>query len=132
MTPPISYAELMQRTGIDFHLPLENAHTSANSPKIKLPEKEESPSIPKVGGWYPVFFDGFSTDKVNDILAKIKAGSIASIEIQYDQNATLAKQLASQIESQAAFPVKLTQSSPTDSTSVQYERKRVVAIIHTQ
>jgi endonuclease G len=46
MTPPISYAELMQRTGIDFHLPLENAHTSANSPKIKLPEKEEKGFFP--------------------------------------------------------------------------------------
>ena len=124
MTPPISYAKLVQKTGIDFHLPLV-----ASTPNTQSPDNTPASHKQKIGGWYPVFFDQYSADKVGGIIAKITTGTVARVEIEYDQNVGLAKQLAQQIESQTTVAVSLTQSSPPESPTVTYERQRVVAII---
>ena len=127
MTPPISYLELVQKTGIDFHLPED---LTESAPKIagKAPLNPK----PKIGGWYPVFFDQYSAAKVDEIITKMKAGKVSSVQIQYDRNTDLAKQIAGQIQSQTDMPVGLTQSSPPESSTVSYERNRVVAIIHSK
>lgn len=125
MTPPITYSDLVQKTGIDFHLPIE---LSDIAPKAS--SKRPTSQKQKIGEWYPVFFDQYATDKVDDIIAKIKTGKLASVQIQYDRNTTLAKQIANQIESQTPMSVSLIQSSPPESSSVSYERNRVIAIIY--
>lgn len=130
MTPPITYQELVQKTGIDFHLPVDNA-------SHVMPPKNLEPTPIKaqgamVGGWYPVFFDDYATNKVDDIIARAKEGKVASIEIQYDRNSDLAKKLSKQIEMQTGMQVNLLQSSPPDSATVSYERNRVIAIIRTK
>ncbi len=127
MTPPISYLELVQKTGIDFHLPED---LTESAPKIvgKAPLNPK----PKIGGWYPVFFDQYSAAKVDEIITKMKAGKVSSVQIQYDRNTDLAKQIAGQIQSQTDMSVGLTQSSPPESSTVSYERNRVVAIIHSK
>ena len=130
MTPPITYQELVQKTGIDFHLPIDGA-TNAIAPK----GQELSPAKAQkamVGGWYPVFFDDYALNKVDEIIARAKEGKVASIEIQYDRNSDLAKKLAKQIEVQTGIQVSLLQSSPPDSATVSYERNRVIAIIRTK
>ncbi|WP_231969672.1 hypothetical protein [Polynucleobacter necessarius] len=85
-----------------------------------------------VGGWYPVFFDDYSPSKLNEIVARIKEGKVASIQIQYDRNSELAKKLAAQIETQTSMSASLLQSSPPDSTTVSYERNQVTAIIRSK
>lgn len=130
MTPPITYQELVQKTGIDFHLPVDSA-TNAIAPKGQEPSPAKTQKA-MVGGWYPVFFDDYALNKVDDIITRAKEGKIASIEIQYDRNSDLAKKLAKQIETQSGIQVSLLQSSPPDSAIVSYERNRVIAIIRTK
>ncbi len=128
MSAPISYAELVQKTGIDFHLPLE-----ANDSAVSKPTARNS-SAPKqlVGGWYPIFFDQYSPEKVAAIISNIKAGKVASVQLQYDRNSELAQRLAHEIQAQSLMQVGLSQSSPPDSPNVSYERNRVIAIVRTK
>jgi endonuclease G len=128
MSAPISYVELIQKTGIDFHLPIDGDASKPSAPV----EKGVKDSKPLVGGWYPVFFDQYSPEKVAAITSSIKAGRVASIELQYDRNLKLAQNLAQEIQAQSSLQVTLSQSSPPDSPSVSYERNRVVAIVHTK
>ena len=127
MSPPISYLELVEKTGIDFHLPIETKTSS-----IHPSDKPITNSSPLIGGWYPVFFDEYSPGKANEIVATIKEGKVASIQIQYDQNQGLATRLAQYIESQTDIRISLTQNSPPESATVAYERNRVTAIVHTK
>ena len=124
MTPPISYQELVQKTGIDFHLPVDQ---TAAAPKPTA--AQATPQKGAVGGWYPIFFDQYSPTKINGLVAQIKAGKVASIEIQYDRNLELAQKVASQIQSQYSTTATLIQSSPPESPEIQYERDRVTAIV---
>ena len=124
MAPPISYQELLQKTGIDFHLPLDQ---TTNTPKPIA--GQASPQKGAVGGWYPIFFDQYSSIKIDDLISQIKAGKVASVEIQYDRNLGLAQKVASQIQSQSSIAATLIHSSPPESPGIQYERDRVTAIV---
>jgi len=128
MSAPISYAELIQKTGIDFHLPIEAGESKSNKPA----EKSSPVSRPIVGGWYPVFFDQYSAEKLTALISNIKAGKVASVQIQYDRNVELAQKLAQEIQMQSALQVTLSQSSPPDSPNVSYERNRVTAIVRSK
>lgn len=113
MNPPISYEELVQKTGIDFHLPLKS-------------------QAKPIGAWYPIFFDGESPQKMSELTTQIKEGKVASVQIQYDRNRELAQKLATQIQSQTQMQAVLIQSSPPESPGVQYERTRVTAIVRSK
>ena len=63
---------------------------------------------------------------------KIKEGKVASVQIQFDRNRELAQKLAAQIQSQTQMQPELSQSSPPESSSVQYERARVTAIVRSK
>jgi endonuclease G, mitochondrial len=132
MTPPISYAELMHKTGIDFHLPIQIESTQNNSIPAKANTSKTGQNAGLIGGWYPVFFDTYSAEKVSAILNSIKAGKVASLQVQYDQNAELAKQIAGQLQSQTQAVIELSQSSPPNTPGVTYERQRVTVIIQTK
>jgi endonuclease G, mitochondrial len=136
MTPPITYQELVAKTGIDFHLPiteesskrsLGDLGSNATGEPLKI---RAQPAL--MGGWYPVFFDDYSASKLNSVIANIKSGKVASIQIQYDRNEALAKQIASQLEAQTHLQLSLIQSSPPDSTTVTYERNRVTLIVRSK
>ena len=130
MTPPINYQDLMEKTGIDFHLPITK-DASKESNTTSEPKKNKAQQA-VIGGWYPVFFDEYSASKLNSLIENIKAGKVESIQIQYDRNGTLAKQLASQIESQTNLKVSLIYSSPPESPTVTYERHRVTLIVRSK
>ena len=130
MSPPISYTELVEKTGIDFQLPIK-ADAQASKQSLSTPPPAK-PQKALLGGWYPIFFDEYSPDKVNALIARIQEGKVGSIQIQYDRNSELAKRIAAQIESQTSMAVSLIQSSPPDSASVTYERNRVTAIIRSK
>lgn len=128
MSAPISYSELILKTGIDFHLPVDNPESKLTKPV----EKGVADIRPIVGSWYPVFFDQHSPEKIATIIANVKAGKVASIQIQYDRNADLAQKLAQEIRAQSQMQLTLTQSSPPDSSLVHYERQRVIALVQTK
>jgi endonuclease G len=128
MNPPISYAELVLKTGIDFHLPL-NTHENIPSKQVA---RAPSESRELAGGWYPVFFDQYSTEKVAAMISSINAGRISSVQIQYDRNAELAQKLFQEIQAQGLIQVTLSQSSPPDSSAVHYERNRVTVIVRSK
>lgn len=130
MSPPISYQELVQKTGIDFHLPINN-NADGSNPKDPEPSLAKAPKE-MMGGWYPIFFDDYDANKVRAMIAQAKEGRVASIQIQFDRNSELAKKLANQIETQAGISATLIQSSPPESTTVSYERNRVTAIIRSK
>ena len=127
MSPPISYQELVQKTGIDFQLPLNTGGTQAQAATA-----EPKPNKALIGGWYPVFFDEYSSIKVDQLINSIKEGRVASIEIQYDRNSDLAKKIAVQIGARTSITPGLLQSSPPDSVTVTYERNRVTAIVRSK
>jgi endonuclease G len=115
MSPPISYQELVNKTGIDFQLPLSRVTNKA-----------------VMGGWYPVFFDDYVSAKVEQLINGIKEARVAGVQIQYDRNSELAKKIASQIQAQTSIIPSLMQSSPPDSAGVTYERNRVIAVVHSK
>ena len=125
--PLISYAELKNRTGIDFHLAVLDA-TAIPTMETKSQSTEKS----IVGGWYPIFFDQFSPEKLAALNSNIAAGRVASIEVKYDRNLKLAQQIQREIHSKSSIPVGLTQSIPSQSDDVSYERNRVIAIVHSK
>ena len=129
MTAPISYQELMQKTGIDFHLPLDEDKKVGNAP-AEVTETKNQKTL--MGGWYPVFFDDYSSNKLADVINNIKSGKVASIQIQYDRNEKLAQQIASEIASQTNLKVSPLQSSPPESSMVTYEHNRVTLIIRSK
>jgi len=130
MTPPITYQELLQKTGIDFHLPLTD-DASKTSNITSEPQKQKGQKD-FMGGWYPIFFDEYSAGKLNSVIENIKSGKVGSIQIQYDRNENLAKQIGSQIGSQTNLHASLIQSSPPESPTVTYERNRVTLIIRSK
>ena len=127
MSPPITYQDLMQKTGIDFHLPVNGESTISPQAPIK-----PKPNKTLVGGWYPVFFDDVAPAKMDQLIKNIQAGRVVSIQIQYDRNSDLAKKIAAQIQSQTSVIPSLLQSSPPDSPSVTYERNRVTLIVRSK
>ena len=127
MSPPITYQDLKEKTGIDFHLPEDVAPLHG---KKTNPARQTQQTL--VGGWYPVFFDEYSPSKVQEIVTSMKAGRVSSIQIQYDHNVALAKKLRLEIQSQTSLQVSLSQNSPPESKVVTYERNRVTAIIRTK
>ena len=128
MDAPISYQELIQKTGIDFRLPI----AASESKPIKPSEAAALEPKQLMGGWYPVFFDQYSPEKVAAIIANIKANKVGSIQIQYDRNIELAEKLAQEIHQQTQMQALLSHSSPPDSPTVTYERNRVVVIVRSQ
>lgn len=128
MSAPISYAELIQKTGIDFHLPIEVGESKSSKPV----EKSSSEASSMVGGWYPVFFDQYSAEKLAALVSNIKAGKVSSVQIQYDRNLELAQKLAQEIQFQSALQATLSQSSPPDSPNVIYERNRVIVMVRSK
>lgn len=126
MSAPISYAELVQKTGIDFHLPIEMSDSTASNSATRAAPRQS------MGAWYPVFFDQYSPEKMAAIISNIKAGKVASVQIQYDRNVELAQRLAMEIRTQSTLQATLSQSSPPDSPNVSYERNRVTAIVRSK
>jgi len=127
MNPPITYQDLMQKTGIDFHLPVKSESNVAQQAPI-----ESKPSKAIMGAWYPVFFDDYAPAKLEQLINSVKEGRVASIQIQYDHNNELAKKIAAQIQSQSSIIPSLVQSSPPDSPTVSYERNRVTVIVRSK
>jgi endonuclease G len=128
MNAPISYGDLIEKIGIDFHLPVSNSKTKTN----KVIESSALGSKNMIGGWYPVFFDQYSPEKLAAIISNIQSGQVASIELQYDLNVELAQKLAQDIQKQTDLQVTLSNSSPPDSPNVSYERHRVIALVHSK
>jgi hypothetical protein len=80
----------------------------------------------KIGGWYPVFFETYSTKKVNQIIESITKGNVSKIIISYDENNTLAIKIQNKIINQTKFPVELSHIHQKDDKLVRYNHTEVV------
>ena len=83
-----------------------------------------------VGGWYPVFFNSYDQKQVDQIVKQIKEGRVASIKINYDQNAKLAKKIQAKIEKKTKFKTELTQTVNKDTELTQYNHTQVVLTVY--
>ena len=127
MSPPITYEELEHKTGIHFRLPLKPQASSTPQET-----KNTKPQAKPVGAWYPIFFDDESPNKMSNLISQIQEGRVASVQIQYDRNRDLAQKLKTQIQTKTQMQAEIIQSSPPDSSGVQYEHHRVTAIVYLQ
>lgn len=84
-----------------------------------------------VGGWYPIFFDTYSSEKVNQIVASIKAKKVKRILISYDENDCLASKIKKNISSKTNFPIEMDQVHQEDNTA-QFNHMRVVVTVWSQ
>jgi endonuclease G, mitochondrial len=66
---------------------------------------------------------------VNSIIANIKTGRVASIEIHYDANQAQAMQLVNVIETETGLTVRLIQESPLNSPSITFKYHQVSVIV---
>lgn len=81
-----------------------------------------------VGGWYPIFFNEYSSEKVNSIIESIKAKRVKRIMISFDQNKNLALKIESAIQSKVNFAIELNENHQQDDTA-QYDHNKVVVTI---
>jgi endonuclease G len=128
VAPLISYAELVDKTGIDFQLPAQVIKNSA----VNTPISQAPASKPVLGGWYPLFFDQYSAEAIEGLIVNIKAGKVAQVQIQYDRNLELAQRLAKDIEAHSSMRASLIQASQPDTSSASYEHNRVVILVRTR
>lgn len=77
----------------------------------------------------PVFFDTYSSKKVNQIINSINKGNVSKISISYDKNKSLALKIESQITQKTKFPMELKQNHYKDDKLVQYNHKQVVLTV---
>ena len=96
---------------------------------VNATEKPTAGIPKKIGGWYPVFFDGYNTKKINQIVASINKGDVSKISISYDQNKTLALKIESGITKKTKFKIDLIENHPKDDKLVQYNHTQVVVTI---
>jgi endonuclease G len=89
----------------------------------------EASSPQKVGGWYPVFFDTYSSKKVNQIIYSIKKGDVDKISITFDNNAVLALKIKNRINAKTKFPIELQSIHQNDDKTVQYNHEQVVVTV---
>lgn len=78
MIPPISYRELVQKTGIDFQLPALDETAKPDSIASEPPKIQGQK--PLMGGWYPVFFDAYSSSRLNGVIENIKQAKLTAFK----------------------------------------------------
>ena len=85
-----------------------------------------------IGGTYPVFFDRYSVEKVDDLSEKLNRGDIASIVVKYDEDYDLAKKIARNISVLTGKDIQVKHDPQVDTDTVQYNHSGAVAIVKTQ
>lgn len=103
-----------------------NDNYANNDKNIPCVESKVTPHV--VGGWYPVFFESYSENKINQIITTIKEGRAAKIVISFDQNKSLAIKIKTAIESKTNFMAELSHVAHKDDTA-QYNHMLVVVTV---
>jgi endonuclease G, mitochondrial len=85
-----------------------------------------------IGGTYPVFFDRYSVEKVDDLSEKLNNGDIASIVVKYDRDYELAKKIARNISVLTGKDIQVKHDPQVDTDTVQYNHSGAVAIVNTK
>ena len=85
-----------------------------------------------IGGTYPVFFDRYSVEKVDDLSEKLNNGDIASIVVKYDEDYELAKKIARNISVLTGKNIQVKHDPQVDTDTTQYNHSGAVAIVKTQ
>jgi hypothetical protein len=108
---------------------------TAGATVLDAPAKVNSslPAATKlIGGWYPIFFDRYSVEKVDDLSEKLNNGDIVSIVVKYDEDYELAKKIARNISVLTGKDIKVKHDPQIDTDTTQYNHSGAVAIVKTQ
>lgn len=84
-----------------------------------------------VGGWYPIFFNEYSDNKMQNIIMQIKQNKVSKLIVSYDKNLKLAMQVKATIEANTAFNVQFEHVPLVDDTA-QYNHDQVVVTIYSK
>lgn len=89
---------------------------------------QSSPS--KLGGWYPVFFDQEDQALLQNIIDKSKSGLISKLIVDFDNNATLAKNIIDILRANCQCVVETRRSENRDTDSVKFNHERVTVLVY--
>lgn len=90
-----------------------------------------SPTATKIiGGWYPVFFDRYSVEKIDEIVERYRDGKIKQIRVIYDENSELANKISKNLSVLTGTTIKPIHQPNTDTPETQYDHHRVVVEIN--
>jgi len=101
----------------------------SNGMTVKHPAKITSANL--VGGWYPVFFDSYSEQKIQDLISQISNNRVSKIIITCDENSSLGRQILSEIQLKTNFAVKMDYLSGFD-TPIKYNHNRVIVTVYSK
>lgn len=107
----------------------EDSETVKNEAKFI---KEEKAQQPKLGGWYPVFFNKYNKAEVRSIVNTIKAGKVKKIIITYNQNEELAKEIRAGIQRKISFDVEMKQVINKDTDKLKFDHDKVVVTVYSK
>ena len=85
-----------------------------------------------MGGWYPVFFDQYDQEKLDQLLESLRQGRVASLSVQVDLNSELADQISRTLRQGCQCPVEIMTLHQPSTDTVQFARERVTVRVQTK
>lgn len=101
------------------------SYADANQSKSLLPATI-------VGGWYPVFFESFDKNKLDQIIKSYNNGNVKNLIISFDNNNALASQINNYILDNSNLTPQMNYEPNTDTPTVQYEHSKVVLTVYSK
>ena len=84
----------------------------------------------KIGGWYPVFFDQEDQTLLQNIIDQSKGGLVSKLIVDFDNNATLAKNIIDILRANCQCVVETRRSENRDTESVKFDHQRVTVLVY--
>ena len=88
----------------------------------------QRPKAP-VGGWYPVFFDKYSVEKIDQIMDRFDTGKVNNMMVTYDTNEELANKIAKNLRILTGEDIQVKHTPQQDTDQVQYDHDRVTVLV---
>ena len=82
-----------------------------------------------IGGWYPIIFKTFDSDKITTLNSKISDGSLHNINIKYDANSQLVKQIINGLDLDSDVHIQIQRTKLVDTDTVKYNHQQVTVIL---
>ena len=84
----------------------------------------------RIGGWYPIFFNNFDKNQLDNIISNYKNGSINNIVLTYDTNQELANQISNYLTNNSNIEFQINQQKNIDTSETQYNHEQVILTIY--
>lgn len=87
------------------------------------------------GNWYPIFFNNFDVQKLNDLIDKANKGCIKKSQLTYDQNEILKNQIVNYINNkttEAKINLNIEREINVDTSETKYQHNQVIITVYSQ